>query len=112
MRRTRASCRSWCPSCAELEPAAGRLYGALMRQAHYLVTTVHPWDQDPAVKLLTDSQSKEHWIRPNTSTLVGLAVLRRWGPYDPQVVGVSRDVLLHDDNCPDDAVPGGDPLYR
>jgi hypothetical protein len=72
----------------ELQPAAERLYVALMRQAHYLLGTVHPWGDDASKKLLTDSKSAEHWIRPNTSTLVGLAVLRRWGPYDPNVVGV------------------------
>ena len=55
-----------------------------MRQAHYLLGTVHPWDKDPSMKLLTDSKSAEHWIRPNTSTLVGLAMLRRWGPYDAE----------------------------
>jgi len=80
----------------ELEPAAQRLYNALMRQAHYLLATVHQWDREPSMKLLTDSRSAEHWIRPNTSTLVGLAVLRRWGPYDAKVVGVSRDSLLND----------------
>lgn len=80
----------------ELEPAASRLYDALMRQAHYLLGTVHPWQEDPSMRLLTDSRSAEHWIRPNTSALVGFAVLRRWGPYDAQIVGVSRDGLLND----------------
>ena len=72
----------------ELQPAAERLYVALMRQAHYLLGTVHQWGDDASRKLLTDSKSAEHWIRPNTSTLVGLAVLQRWGPYDANVVGV------------------------
>ncbi|MFO7903789.1 MAG: hypothetical protein ACQESR_08370 [Planctomycetota bacterium] len=81
---------------AELEPAAKQLYQALMRQAHYLLGTVHRWEEEPALKLLTDSKSREHWIRPNTSTLLGLAVLRRWGPYDANVVGVPRDGLLDD----------------
>jgi len=80
----------------ELEPAAELLYDALMRQAHYLLGTVHEWDKEPSMKLLTDSKSAEHWIRPNTSTLVGLAVLQRWGPYDAKVVGVSRESLLND----------------
>ncbi|MBN2292267.1 MAG: hypothetical protein JXM70_07575 [Pirellulales bacterium] len=78
----------------ELQPAADRLYGALMRQAHYLLGTVHEWDEAPSMKLLTESKSAEYCIRPNTSTLVGLAVLRRWGPYEAEVVGVSRDQLL------------------
>lgn len=84
------------PLRPELEPAARRLYFALMRQAHYLLETVHTWDKDPSMKLLTASKSPEHWIRPNTSTLVGLAILRRWGPYDADVVGISRETLLND----------------
>jgi hypothetical protein len=80
----------------ELQPAAERLYVALMRQAHYLLGTVHQWGDDASRKLLTDSKSAEHWIRPNTSTLVGLAVLQRWGPYDANAVGVSRESLLND----------------
>ena len=79
---------------SDMEPPADRLYHALMLQAHYLLGAVHEWDQDTSTKLLTESKSAEHWIRPNTSTLVGLAVLRRWGPFDAQVVGVSRDDLL------------------
>ena len=82
------------PLRRELQPASDRLYSALMRQARYLLGTVHDWEDDPSMKLLTDSKSAEHWIRPNTSTLVGLAVLRRWGPYEAEVVGVSRDQLL------------------
>ena len=78
----------------ELAPAANRLYKALMRQARYLLGTVREWDKGRSMKLLTDSKSAEHWIRPNTSTLVGLAVLRRWGPYESNVVGVSREELL------------------
>jgi hypothetical protein len=84
----------------DLQPASTRLYGALMRQAHYLLATVHDWEQDPSMRLLTESQSAEHWIRPNTSTLVGLAVLRRWGPYDAEIVGVSRDQLLDETIVP------------
>jgi hypothetical protein len=80
----------------ELMPAADRLYMSLMRQAHHLLKTVHPWNEDASLKLLTESKSAEHWIRPNTSTLVGLAVLRRWGPYDQQLTGVSRQELLDD----------------
>jgi len=84
----------------ERQTAADRLYQALMRQANYLLTTVHPWAKDASMKLLTDSRSSEHWIRPNTGTLVGLAVLRRFGPYDARVVGVSRDALLRDTIVP------------
>jgi len=78
----------------ELQPASARLYNALMRQAHYLLGTVRDWEEAPSMRLVTESKSAEHWIRPNTSTLVGLAVLRRWGPYEAEVVGVSRDQLL------------------
>lgn len=84
------------PLREELKPAAGRLYHATMRQAHYLLSTVHAWEKDASLKLLTGSRSAEHWIRPNTSTLVGLAVLHHWGPYNAKVVGVSRKVLLRD----------------
>lgn len=84
------------PLRAELEPAADFVYTALMRQAGFLLQQVQPWETDPSLKLLTESRSGEHWIRPNTGTLVGLAALRRWGPYDAGVVGVDRDEVLTD----------------
>ena len=71
-----------------------RIYRAAMHQAHYLLGTVHPWSEDPSLKLLTDSRSTEHWIRPNAGAIEGFAFLYRFGPYDERVVGVSRKELL------------------
>jgi hypothetical protein len=71
-----------------------RIYRAIQKQAHYLLGTVHPWEEDPALLLLTDSKSGEHWIRPNTGAAEGFAFLHRFGPYDEKMVGVSRAGLL------------------
>jgi hypothetical protein len=71
-----------------------RIYHAAQRQAHYLLGTVHPWQEDAQLRLLTDSKSGEHWIRPNSGAVEGFAFLHRFGPYDERVVGVSRAELL------------------
>jgi len=71
-----------------------RIYQAAQKQAHYLIGTVRPWSEDAALRLLTDSKSGEHWIRPNAGAIEGLAFLHRFGPYDPKVVGASRAELL------------------
>lgn len=71
-----------------------RIYHALQKQARYLLSTVHPWKDDTALRLLTDSRSGEHWIRPNTGAVEGFAVLHRFGPYDETITGVSRAELL------------------
>ncbi len=71
-----------------------RIYLATEKQARHLLAQVRPWPTDPSLKLLTASASGEHMIRPNTSTIEGLAFLYRFGPYDEQVVGVSRRALL------------------
>lgn len=73
-----------------------RTYLAAQKQAHYLLDLVHPWEKDKTLLLLTDSKSGEHWIRPNTGTVAGLAFLYRFGKYDENVVGVSRKKLLAD----------------
>ena len=85
------------PDCRDL---ADRVYLALEKQARYLLTTVHPWKDDANMRLLTDSKSGEHWIRPNTSALVGFCLLRRFGPYEEKVVGVSRKALLEETIVP------------
>lgn len=77
-----------------VRPVQDRIYRAAMRQAHYLLGTVHPWSEDPSLSLLTDSRSGEHWIRPNAGAIEGFAFLYRFGPYDERVVGVSRKELL------------------
>ncbi len=71
-----------------------RIYRAAEKQARHLLAQVRPWPTDPSLKLLTASASGEHMIRPNTSTIEGFAFLYRFGPYDEQVVGVSRQTLL------------------
>ncbi|NMC21882.1 MAG: hypothetical protein GYA33_15855 [Thermogutta sp.] len=70
------------------------VYDAAQRQARHLLSLVHPWQEDAALLLATDSKSDEHWIRPNAGTVEGLAFLYRFGPYDPNVVGVTRGELL------------------
>jgi len=71
-----------------------RIYRAAEKQARHLLAQVRPWPTDPSLKLLTASASGENMIRSNTSTIEGLAFLYRFGPYDEQVVGVSRQTLL------------------
>lgn len=81
---------------AEIEVLQGRVYLAAERQARYLLTTVHPWEKDPGMKLLTTSGSGENLVRPNTTAIAGFAFLVRFGPYDEQVVGVSREKLFEE----------------
>ncbi|MCL4194267.1 MAG: hypothetical protein KJZ87_21200, partial [Thermoguttaceae bacterium] len=71
----------------------GELYEAASRLAHHLLESVHPWDKDPSLLLATESRSGEHWIRPNTGIVEGLAFLYRFGTYDEKTVGVGRDGL-------------------
>jgi hypothetical protein len=77
-----------------------QLYHLAQTQTRYLLTTVHPWSEDPALKLLTQSKSLEHWIRPNAAALQGFSFLYRFGPYDENVVGVSRARLLQETIIP------------
>ncbi|MBI5094157.1 MAG: hypothetical protein HZB26_17160 [Candidatus Hydrogenedentes bacterium] len=77
-----------------------RVYLSIEKQARNLLTKVHPWDADPSLKLMTDSKSDEHWIRPNAGTVCGLAFLYRFGSYDASVVGVSKDQLLRETLLP------------
>lgn len=78
----------------DLQSVDARVYQATEKQARYLLTTVHPWSEDPELRLLTASKSTENWIRPNTGAIEGFAFLYRFGPYDQKVVGVSRESLL------------------
>ncbi len=71
-----------------------RIYQVAERQAHFLLGDVHPWNGDSGLRLITDSQSGEHWIRPNTGALEGFAFLYRFGPYDERTVGMPRAALL------------------
>lgn len=80
----------------KVESYADRIYQVTQRQAHHLLATVHPWKEDASLKLLTDSRSGEHWIRPNTGAISGFAFLYRFGPYEEQAIGVPRQELLDD----------------
>ena len=71
-----------------------RIYTAAQKQAHFLLSLVHPWSENETMSLLTESKSREHWIRPNTGTVQGLMFLYRFGPYDETIVGVSKKELL------------------
>jgi hypothetical protein len=80
----------------ELAGAADRVYAVAQRQARYLLGLVHPWSEDANLRLLTDSQSEEHWIRPNTGAVQGFCFLYRFGPYDEKVVGLARPALMQE----------------
>ncbi len=67
--------------------AAARIYDAAQGQARYLLGKLHPWSEDADLQLLTESRSAEHWVRPNTGTIEGLAFLFAFGAYDENVVG-------------------------
>jgi len=82
------------PAPADVSEVESRLYLAVEKQARHLLTKVHPWETDPSLKLVTESKSDEHWIRPNAGTILGFALLRRFGPYDESVVGIAKDRLL------------------
>ncbi len=78
----------------EIARMAALVYSATQHQARYLLDLIHPWQDDASLRLLTDSRSEEHWIRPNTGTVQGLCFLYRFGPYDERVVGLSRTELI------------------
>jgi hypothetical protein len=78
----------------EIAALADRLYAVLQKQAHYLLGQLQPWNGDERYKLLTESKSQEHWIRPNTGAVQSLCFLYRFGPYDEKTVGLSREELL------------------
>jgi hypothetical protein len=77
-----------------------RIYLIIEKQAHYLLGNVHEWEQDKSLKLITESKIGEHWIRPNAGALVGFAFLYRFGVYDQDIIGVSREQLLKDNIIP------------
>lgn len=74
--------------------AADRIYAAAQGQARYLLSQLHPWNNDDQRLLLTRSASGEHFIRPNAGTVEGLAFLYTFGNYDATIVGRSRQQLL------------------
>jgi hypothetical protein len=78
----------------DLETVQQRIYVAIEKQAHRLLADIHPWSEDENLRLITESKHEEHWIRPNTGTVLGFAFLCRFGAYDASVVGVSHEDLL------------------
>jgi len=79
-----------------IQERCDRVYLVAQRLARHLLQSVRPWPDDPELLLLTDSRSGENWIRPNAGTVMGLGFLYRFGPYDANEVGISRDELLCD----------------
>src|SRR5215210_555224 len=69
-------------ACGQARPALKhrgeimrRVEKILTQQTRYLISTMHPWEQDPSALLLTGGGSNEHNIRPNSHTAFALAVL-------------------------------------
>jgi len=87
-RTTRAN-----PDLSHRGPLARRVEPLLLQQARYLISTLHPWEKDPKALSLTDCGSNEHNIRPNATTVGGLAVVARTidGGY-PE--GFSREICV------------------
>ncbi len=73
-----------------------RIYNVMQKQARYLISTVKPWKDEPSMKLLTESKSGEHHIRPNTHAAAGFSFLCRFGDYDAKVVGIEKEALIND----------------
>jgi hypothetical protein len=73
-----------------------RSYLFVEKLAHYFLGSVHTWDKDTDMKLLTESKTGEHWIRPNAGAVAGFSFLYRFGNYDQNITGVSREQLLKD----------------
>ena len=68
------------PPLNERGPIARRIEKLLGQQARWLVSTIHPWQNDPRAALLTKGGSIENEIRPNAHTACGLAMLARCAP--------------------------------
>jgi hypothetical protein len=80
----------------EWKEFSDRIYLSIEKQAHYLLGTVHEWEKDSNLKLLTESKIGEHWIRPNTGAVAGFSFLYQFGDYDQKVTGVTRSQLLNE----------------
>ena len=88
------------PGPGNIDDVRTRLYVSVEKQARHLLSKVHPWKEDGKLLLVTDSKSDEHWIRPNTGTVLGFCFLHHFGSYDESVVGVSREELLNETIVP------------
>ncbi|MBE7559950.1 hypothetical protein HS125_13830 [bacterium] len=69
-----------------------RFYRSAMHQARYVRSLLSVWKEHPECLALAWN-SNEHGIRPNTHTASGLAVLSRFGPFDPAIVGATRETV-------------------
>ncbi|WP_299234653.1 hypothetical protein [uncultured Bacteroides sp.] len=73
-----------------------KCYSLIENQAHYLLTLVKPWNGNINYKLITQSQGvEEHITRPNTGAVAIFSFLYRFGDYDENIVGISRNELLN-----------------
>lgn len=81
---------------ADWEAFGDRTYISIQKQAHYLLSKVHEFDNHKTLKLLSGSGSLEYEVRPNTGGVAGFAFLYKFGNYNPSITGVSRPVLLQD----------------
>jgi len=80
---------------SDVKDIQSRIYQSIEKQARNVLTKVHLWEGDPTLKLITESKHEEHWIRPNTGAVIGLSFLCRFGPYDENITGVSKETLLN-----------------
>lgn len=77
-----------------------QLYLLIENQVHHLRGLLKPWNNDPSMKLITESKNWEHYIRPNTTFAADLAFVWRFGNFDEKVVGTSREKLLQEELIP------------
>ena len=77
-----------------------RIYVLIEKQVHHLRGLLKNWKDDSSMKLITNSKSDEHGIRPNTTCAADFGFLYRFGSFDSSIVGVSRHRLLHEDLVP------------
>lgn len=77
-----------------------QLYLLIEKQVHHLRGLLKPWNNDPSMKLITESKNWEHYIRPNTTFAADLAFVWRFGNFDEKIVGISREKLLQEELIP------------
>ena len=77
-----------------------RIYVLIEKQVHHLRGLLKNWKDDKSMKLITNSKSDEHGIRPNATCAADFAFLYRFGSYDSSIVAVSRHQLLQEDIIP------------
>lgn len=91
-----------CPNYQTKSATADRIYQATQMQARYILSLIRPWEENRNLLLLNEGKSStrrksgEHWIRPQTGAIAGLAFLYHFGPYDEKIVGKPRQELLNE----------------